>query len=146
MAVQVVPFADEHLDGAASVLAQRAAADRRPAPMLPSTYETRDASAALIAQQRGHADSAGVVALRGGAVAGFMLGRPALPPPTAMWASFVRPRAASIDFSGFAATGEDAVELYRIMYAVLAQEWVNAGLFCHYVEAPADDETALEAW
>jgi ribosomal protein S18 acetylase RimI-like enzyme len=146
MTVQIVPFADEHLDGAASVLAQRAAADRQRAPMLPARFEARDAAAALIAQQGGHADSAGVVALRGAEVAGFMLGRPALPPPTAMWASFVRPRAASIDYAGFAATGEDAVELYRLMYAALAQQWVDAGLFCNYVEAPADDETALEAW
>jgi GNAT superfamily N-acetyltransferase len=146
MAVQIAPFADEHLDGAARLLAERAVADRRRAPMLPPRYQSLDAAAGLIAQERGHDDTGAVVALSGGTVAGFMLGRPSLPPPTAMWSSFVRPRSVSIPYSGFAATGEDAVELYRRMYAALAADWVAAGLFCHYVEPPAGDAVAQDAF
>ena len=67
--MEILPFADDHVEGAAALLAQRHAAHRAAEPLLPE----RSDLAAEIEKER--QDGSGAVALEGGAVVGYLLGQ-----------------------------------------------------------------------
>ena len=70
--VEIVPFADEHLDGAASLLAERHRRHREAEPLLP---ELTDPRAALEQEWRAEGAS-GAVARDGGEIVGYVVGHP----------------------------------------------------------------------
>jgi hypothetical protein len=78
--VEVEPFAAEHLDAAAELLAQRQRRLRAVRPELPAAYEEaagcRDLLSALLGQDESH----GVVAHSGDGIAGYLLGYPRYEP------------------------------------------------------------------
>ena len=145
MRPQIVPFAEEHLDGAAGLLAARHRTDRRRAPELPASFEHL-AAAREVLQAALAEGSSGVVALRAGRLTGYLLGVRALPAPTSAMSLFMRPRSVAIRYEGYAAEDGAATETYRALYAALARAWVAAGYFTHYVEVPATNPEALSAW
>src|SRR5215207_748059 len=65
MALEVVPFADGHLDAAAALLAARHRRDRRRAPALPERFEEPAAVRSVLESVLVREDAVGVVALRG---------------------------------------------------------------------------------
>ncbi|MGH2599604.1 MAG: GNAT family N-acetyltransferase, partial [Dehalococcoidia bacterium] len=82
----------------------------------------------------------GAVALRDGRMAGYLIGRPWLGRPV------LRERSGWVDYAGHAVEADDAVDLYRALYAAVAPRWLERGCFAHYVTLPATDATALDAW
>ncbi|MGI8551560.1 MAG: GNAT family N-acetyltransferase, partial [Dehalococcoidia bacterium] len=66
--------------------------------------------------------------------------------PDSTAARFVRPRSVRIDQAGHAVEPPGGNETYRGLYAALAPNWLAAGCFTDYVELPAGDREALEAW
>jgi GNAT superfamily N-acetyltransferase len=130
----IVPFADEHLDGAGALLAERHAAQRLVEPGLDARYEQPDAARAEIEDLLRADGASGAAALVDGALAGFLLGRPR----EAAWGPNVW-----VDPAGHAVV---RAELVRDLYAAAAERWVAGGVTSHYVMVPATDPALVDAW
>lgn len=128
------PLAEEHLDGAAVLLAARHAAGRRAEPALDPRYEEPDAARAEIAALLTRDGASGVAALRAGDVAGYLVGVPL----DEIWGPnmWVEP-------AGHAAS---TPELVRDLYGVAAAAWVAEGRTAHYAMVPATDPELVDAW
>jgi GNAT superfamily N-acetyltransferase len=138
--LRIVPFAPEHLEAAAELLAERHRRDRAREPRLPATFESPEATRPLIEHAFDTPGARGVVAFRNGAPAGYLVAAPQLLPQTHAMSQFFPIRGAFSWYPHHAvAPGEDAYTVYRAMYARLADELVRSGLFAHFIEAPASD-------
>jgi ribosomal protein S18 acetylase RimI-like enzyme len=121
----LVPFAEEHLDAAADLLAERHEAQRRSFPELPADPDYHAEIAALLA------DGATGVFTEGA----YVLGRSRDPE---LWGPNVW-----VDTAGHAARDP---ELLRDVWAQAAADWMEQGLRAHYVVVPASDERLLDGW
>jgi GNAT superfamily N-acetyltransferase len=130
----VVPFGDEHLDGAAVLLAERHRAQRLVEPGLDPTYEDPGATRAEIDALRRIDGASGVAAVVDGEVAGYLIGVPKDP----LWGPNVW-----VEPAGHAAV---QAELVRDLYAVAAQRWFDEGSTAHYAIVPATDPALVDAW
>jgi GNAT superfamily N-acetyltransferase len=130
----IVPFADEHLDSAALLLAERHRTHRLAEPGLDPRYEEPDAARDELGALLRADGASGVAGLVDGNVAGFVVGTPR----DASWGPnmWVEP-------AGHAATD---TELVRDLYAAAAERWVAAGLTLHYAMVPAFDGALVDAW
>jgi GNAT superfamily N-acetyltransferase len=134
-ALTVIPFADEHLDDASRLLAERHRRQRLSEPLLDPRYEAEDAARAeieLLWQQDG---SSGSVSIRDGRVTGYLLGvrRSDNPWGANTW----------VEAAGQAVEqAEDA----RDLYALAAARWVEEGRTAHYAVVPAGDPALVDAW
>jgi GNAT superfamily N-acetyltransferase len=128
------PLAEEHLDGAAVLLAARHAACRRIEPALDPRYEDPELARAELAPLLAREGASGVVALRDGEVAGYLLGVPL----DEIWGPnmWVEP-------AGHAAS---TPELVRDLYGAAAAAWVAEGKTSHYAVVPATDPELVDAW
>ena len=129
MSLELRPFADEHVDEAAALLAAAHARHRVAEPLLADS----DPRAALVAAWR-RDDSSGVVALSGGGVAGYLLGRTA---ENALWGRHV-----FVDRAGHAAAEPEVV---RDLFAAAAEHWWDDGAR-RFLAAVPSTATALEPW
>jgi GNAT superfamily N-acetyltransferase len=123
--VEIVPFAEEHLDAAAGLLAKRHEAHRRSFPELPAEADYRAEIATL---------------LEGGATGAFtdgayVLGRPA---KSELWGPNMW-----VEAAGHAANDE---ELLRDVWAAAASGWFEQGVRAHYTLVPASDGALLDGW
>ena len=125
--VEIRPFGDEHLDGAAALLAERHARHREAEPLLPSVADFR----AEVEGARG--EIGGAVALEGGAVVGYLLGEGR--------DNHMGPHV----WSHVAGHAVREPEVTRDLYALAAAGWVDAGLHTHYIFAPALAEL-IDPW
>jgi GNAT superfamily N-acetyltransferase len=87
-----------------------------------------------------------VIAHSDGRPAGFLAAVLRTPSQLNIGAKFVRPRSAIVPYHGHALADPDDGELYRELYAALAAVWVERGYFSHYIEIPALDYAAAEAF
>ena len=128
------PLAEEHLDGAATLLAARHAAARRAEPALDPRYEEPDLARAEIAPLLARDGASGVVALHDGEVAGYVLGVPL----HEMWGPnmWVEPAGHAVS----------TPELVRDLYGAAAAAWVAEGRTSHYAVVPATDPELVDAW
>jgi GNAT superfamily N-acetyltransferase len=122
-AIEIVPFADQHVDGAADLLAERHERHRAVEPLVPAIGEARP----HVEAARGE----GVAALRDGELVGYLLGERGEDPGFG--------RHAWVDRAGHAARDP---KLIRDLYAAAAAQWVAQGHTRHYVLVPAIDELA----
>ena len=123
------PFGDEHLDGAATLLAERHERHRQAEPLLP---ELADPRAALEQEWRAEGAS-GAVALDGDEIVGYVVGHPRSDPVGTHVMSFIAGHASR------------EPELVRDLYAAASAAWVDAGLTRHFVYVPALDEL-IDPW
>jgi GNAT superfamily N-acetyltransferase len=140
MHLEIVEFTPDHLDAAAELLAARQRAHRRSEPRLPGRFDVATACRPLVAEALAMADASGIIALRRGRVAGYLIGRPSLGMP------FLRERAGLVDYAGCAVAADGARDTLRALYAAFAPRWQRWGCKAHYVTVPADDWAALSAW
>jgi len=131
---EVVPFGDEHLDGAAALLAARHARHRAAEPLLAERYEDAASARAEIELAWREDGASGAAALREGRLAGYLIGAPR----AKTWGENVW-----IEAAGHAV--EDA-ENVRDLYALAAGSWVEQGNTRHYAVVPAHDAELLDAW
>ena len=115
----IVAFGDEHLDGAAQLLAERHARHRALEPLLPAEVDF----AAELEQERD--ELGGAVALDGDEVVGYLLGR--------RREDHVGPHV----WSYIAGHAVRDPELTRDLYAAAARGWVDSGLTRHFVYVPS---------
>jgi GNAT superfamily N-acetyltransferase len=125
-APEIRPFSDEHLDDAGRLLAERHERHRMAEPLLPDVGDFQ----AQVERDWRAENASGAVALLGGELVGYLIGR-------------VTEDDCLIDFAGFAAL--DA-ELVRDLYAHVSEAWVDAGHVRHRVHVPASDGAAVDAW
>ncbi|MGZ4258414.1 MAG: GNAT family N-acetyltransferase [Gaiellaceae bacterium] len=125
--LEVVPFADEHLDDAAALLAARHARHREAERLLP---ELADARAAV--EQEWRTEGASGVFAPG---RGYLIAAPV----TFRGITWVRS-----GIAGQAVEGDR--EAMRDLYAAAAQRWVDAGHRQHAVFVPSHDAELVDAW
>jgi GNAT superfamily N-acetyltransferase len=130
----IVPFEEEHLDGAAALLADRHRAQRLAEPGLDPRYEEPGEARREIEELFGADGASGAAAVHDGAVAGFLIGRPR----EASWGPNVW-----VDPAGHAAVRP---ELVRDLYAEAAARWVDDGLTSHYAMVPGTDPALVDVW
>ncbi len=127
--LELQPFSDDHLDAAATLLAERHERHRALEPLLPPVDDFR----AQIESDWRTEGASGAVALDAGEVVGYLLARPL---------GFSGERVAWVGLAGQAARKPDHV---RDLYAAAAGPWLEAGLTKHYAFAPAIDDM-VEPW
>jgi ribosomal protein S18 acetylase RimI-like enzyme len=133
--LELVPFADEHLEDAAHLLAARHARHRRAEPLLPKRFE-HPASARVELEQAWRADgTSGAVAFRGARLVGYLVGGPR---EEEVWGENVW-----VEDAGHAV---EEAEHVRDLYAVAAGRWVDEGRTRHYALVPATDPALVDAW
>ncbi|MFN2469066.1 MAG: GNAT family N-acetyltransferase [Gaiellaceae bacterium] len=133
-APEIVPFADEHLDGAAALLAERHRRHRELEPLLPGRYEDTAAARSELEAVWAKEGVSGAAAHHDGRIAGYLLGAPR----DASWGANVW-----VEFAGHAA---EEAEVVRDLYAVAAERWVEEGRTRHTALVPASDAALLESW
>jgi GNAT superfamily N-acetyltransferase len=136
MPLEIVPLRGKHLEDAAALVTACYRALRERVPSLPSRYE--DASSILLPLRDLAGQAPGVVAMREGRLAGFLLGM-VLPEFRGKRSVYSPEWANAVD-------GEDGGEIYREMYARLSARWVADGCFTHVITLLAHDRGAIDAW
>src|SRR5262245_46049895 len=133
--LEIVPFADEHLDAAGALLAARHARDRQAELLLPEQYEDPVAAQAEVAGTWQEDDASGAAGFRDGRLVGYLIGAPNVEPH---WGENVW-----VEAPGQAVEeAEDA----RDLYALAAARWVEEGRRQHYAVVPANDAALVDAW
>ncbi|MDF2631083.1 MAG: Acetyltransferase, family [Symbiobacteriaceae bacterium] len=135
--MKLVPFTDAYVDEAAQLLALRLQACRSAHATIPAT--SAEPAPERIRGLLGKSRAAGVAALDGARLIGYMLGNPETTPA-------VRGRSAWTHLGGQAVAPDQSAALYADMYAWLFPQWLEAGNFAHYAMVPAEDRAALDAW
>ena len=146
MSVEIVPFAADHLDAAAALLAARHRRDRAWIPGLSRSRGSRCRAA----------DPARAADRRRKQWRGGPARRPCRRlPPGRIRIPFAHRCLRLLSRPAFqaifrtrqrAADPADGASLYPRLYAVLAQEWVRQGVVGHYVTVPASPDTAEPWW
>lgn len=134
MSSTVVPFAPEHVDVAAQLLAERHAAQRRSEPLLDPAYESAEACTTEVAALLESPDASGAMVFQGAGPVAFVLGAPR----ESSWGNHIWVTAA-----GHATQEPEAL---RDAYAYAAQRWYDEGRTSHYALVPTHDRPGLEAW
>jgi GNAT superfamily N-acetyltransferase len=135
MALRIVDFSEEWLDGAGQLLAERHRRQRTVEPLLPERFEDASTAGVEIEALWRSDGASGAVAVDGRRAVGYLLGAPRGDPG---WGSNVW-----IEFAGHAVA---EAEIVRDLYARAAQRWVEDGRGDHYVLVPASDSGVLDAW
>ncbi|QQR42035.1 GNAT family N-acetyltransferase [Myxococcus xanthus] len=136
--MNLVPFVNEHLEAAASLLALRHRAHRVALPLLPGEPESATEARRILEALQQRPRTSGFAALQNGQLIGFALGTLRI---DTTWG-----RSAWLFAPGHALAPGTSPEVYRDLYAALAAQWVQEGCFVHAALVPAHDRPALEAW
>ena len=127
----IQPFSEDHLAGAAALLAERHARHREVEPGLPADVDFRAEIEALWAAE----ERSGAVASRDGELVGYLIGvhRQDLTWGPNIW----------VENAGHAVRDPETV---RDLYAFLAADWVERGFTHHYAIVPATNKALVDAW
>ena len=136
MALEILPLEERHLEDAAALVCARYRALRGTLPLMPTRFENTDAIRPQLRDLAGQAP--GVVAIRGGKLAGFLVayqlpdfrGKPSVYSPE--WAN-----GAELDGSR---------QIYEALYTGLAAQWVGQGYSTHLLSIMANDQDGIEGW
>lgn len=147
-ALSVRPFESRDCVPAARLLADRHRRDRARLPVLRTDLEAESPCRERLERLGGNLRAGGVVAVSPeGEVVGYLFGEKMTLAPTASGSMYVPPHSISIAPDAHAvASASDPVTVYRLMYAVLAEQWVKRGFFQHQVHIVPGDSAVEEAW
>ncbi|HET7615529.1 MAG TPA: GNAT family N-acetyltransferase, partial [Bacillales bacterium] len=127
-----------HLPEAAGLLAERHLRERESFPGLPPRYkEDREALRALTASWE-KPNTMGMAAFEQNKMKAYVLGHVKI--------DAERGRCVWMEYADAALAPEADAEIFRDLYAVLAEKWVKVGCFTHYVFVPLGNPAILEAW
>ena len=132
MALQLLPFADEHLDAAAEVLAGAHARHLAAEPLLGRVDDYR----AQVEAQWTRAGASGAIAFRDGEAVGYLLGAGA---PNDN-------RGGTRIFTDIAGHAVSEPEVARDLFAAAAERWHDEGQDRFAVVVPAHDAALVDAW
>jgi hypothetical protein len=134
--IEILSLEEGHLEDAAALVCSRYRALRERLPLMPSRFENPDTVLPLLRDLAGQAP--GVVAIRGGRLAGFLVayqfpnfrGKKSIYTPE--WAN-----GAELD---------DSRRIYEALYTGLSAQWVDAGYCTHLLSIMANDQDGIEGW
>jgi GNAT superfamily N-acetyltransferase len=129
--LEIRPFAEEHLDDAAALLAARHARHRVAEPLLPEPSDFRSHVEEAWLQE----GASGAIALRGQQHVGYLFGAPR---ERDVWGANVW-----VELAGHAV--EDP-EVVRDLYASAAGQWVEESRTRQYAIVPASEAALVDAW
>ena len=132
--LEVRAFSADVIDDAARLLAARHRAQRLTEPGLSAAFENENATRAEIEALVAKEGASGAVALRGGAVVGYLVAAPRAP----SWGPN-----AWVEGAGHAVAEPEVV---RDLYGFAAARWVEDGATSHYAVVPATDQALVDAW
>lgn len=135
---EILPFTSEHLADAGRLLAARHRRHRAAQPDLSPAFEDAGTAQESVAAAFTTDDASGAVAVRDGAVVGFVVGAPK---QSSTWGPNVW-----VDSAGQALADDEPAETVRDLYALAATRWVDEGRTAQYVVVPASDDALLDAW
>jgi hypothetical protein len=133
--LEVLPFADEHLEDASTLLAARHARHREAEPLLPSRYEATEPAREELTAVWNAEGVSGAIAFSNGKAVGYLIGAPR---SAEEWGENVW-----VELAGHAV--ENAEDI-RDLYAVAAAPWFDDGNRRHYVLVPGHDSALIDAW
>lgn len=135
--LNIIPFREEHLEDAASLVSKRYQRLYELEPHLPHSYSEVSNLLPLL-QNILKVTGIGVVAIRGNRLVGFLTG----------WhmPSFRGKRSTYSPEWANAADLEDSARIYKEMYSHLAAAWVADKYVAHYISLFPNDVDALKAW
>src|SRR5438128_4287854 len=134
--LELRPLADEHLDAAAELLAERHRRHRTAEPALPARFENAAAARTEVEAAWRRDGASGAAGFLDGRLAGYLVGAP---DDEAHWGG---PNV----WVGHAGHAAAEPELVRDLYGVAAERWVDEGRPRHYVQVPASERELLDAW
>jgi ribosomal protein S18 acetylase RimI-like enzyme len=129
--LQIQPFADEHLEAATSLLAERHRAHRQAEPLLPDVFDFKP----HLEEAWREEDASGWIAFDGGEPIGYLIGAPR----AKAWGE-------GNVWVGLAGHAVREPEIVRDLYAAAAESWVKRNLKRHYAIVPATDPALVDAW
>ncbi|MEO8540721.1 MAG: GNAT family N-acetyltransferase [bacterium] len=130
---------------AAEFMAARQCLLRETVPMLPARFERPEVCADVIRETMGFAD--GFAAERDGNLVGFLQAIKNLPDPTSGGARYSPERGSMMLAHGHSvAPGEPQYPVYNALFAALADQYRERGIFDHIAHVPCGDPELLEAW
>ncbi len=135
MTLEVRPFAEEDIAGAAELLAERHRRHRAAEPLLPAAYEEPGAAGAEIEALWRGGGATGAAGFRDGRMAGYLIGTHRDEP---IWGPN-----GWVELAGHAVAEPEDV---RDLYAAVAQRWVDDGRTRPFALVPAGDAELLDAW
>ena len=135
MRIEVRAFDASWLDAAAGILAARHRRHRAASPGLDPAFEDPARARLEIARAWASGAASGAVALRAGAVVGYLVGTPR---DAGIWGPNVW-----VESGGHAVTEP---EVARELYRVAAARWMEEGSSRHYLLVPATDAALVDAW
>jgi len=136
MTLEVVPLAEEHLEGAAALASSRYQEFRDQVPLLPPRYAEASTLLPLLHSIVGAGP--GVAAICEGQIVGFLTG----------WLipSFRGRRAAYSPEWANAAGVENTRRIYEEMYTHLSASWAEDGYLTHLISTLANDRDGIDVW
>jgi ribosomal protein S18 acetylase RimI-like enzyme len=129
--LEIQPFSEEHLDGAAVLLRERHARHVEAEPLLAKEVDFRAEIEALLARE----GASGVVVIRDRRPVGYLIGTRR---DDDVWGPNVW-----VEAAGHAV---DEPEILRDLYAAVAGAWVDQGRARHYALVPEHDAELVDAW
>jgi GNAT superfamily N-acetyltransferase len=133
--LEIIPFADEHLDSAGALLAERHRRHREAEPLLAPRYEEPSAAQAELEAAWREDEASGAAAFRGSRMVGYLIGAPR---SDSTWGDNVW-----VELPGHAVQEPEVV---RDLYAVAAARWIEQRRPRHYVLVPGSDPAVVESW
>ena len=136
MTIEILPLEERYLEDAAALACARYRALRERLPLMPARFQDPDTILPPLRDLAGQAP--GVVAVRGGRLAGFLIayqfpdfrGKQSVYAPE--WAN--------------GAEMDDSRRIYEALYAGLSAQWVDAGYCTHLLNLLANDAGVIEGW
>lgn len=136
--MEILSFDDDLIAEAGALLAAQHRRNRELLPELPARFEDRFVAQQAVTTLWRQKATQGVAAVKGGRLAGYLIGQAVIDP---VWgrSAWMRP-------AGCALAAYQGADLVQDMYAVLAAPWVDEGIFFHFAVVPTADLPQIAAW
>ncbi len=136
MEISYIPFTHDMVPAAAELLSERHRTNRAALPLLPARFVDGKATAKAIEALLANKFTKGFAAFREEKLVAYLIGENVTHP----WG-----RSGYVYLPGYAFSGAESPALIQDLYALLGDEWVNTGVFNHYLYISAADKAVLQA-
>ncbi len=138
MSFKIISFNKNLLPQAAELLTQRQRAARNVRPELPARFEDTSVVQQAIEATLARPQAVGLAAVQDGTLIAYLIGEPVIDP---VWG-----RSGWVRLPGCAYDAAAGPEPIRDLYAVLGEQWVNAGIYFHFALIPATNTELNQTW
>lgn len=136
MKAEYLPFTEEMIPDAGTLLAKRHACNRQKLPLLPARFEDPQIAAQAVKALWKEKLRNGYAAFRDRKMVAYLIGESTTNP----WG-----RAGYVYLPGYAFADEESPAVIQDLYSLLGDDWVKKGCFDHYLYISAADQDVLKA-